>query len=398
MTLALEGKRWPWSLAGPRIESRGTFSGTVDARRRAGRWLVTGDAGLTDMVAIGDLIGSDTVHLDRAQVRWKIDLGDDTWTIEQLEVTSPVGSLSGQGSLPATPERSAWLDAKVDLAALARHLPATLRLRDGLRVDRGSAHLRAEVRANSQNRTQDWTVTGKISDLVARQGQKTVAVPEPATLQAMVRQGVDNLSLERLEIQTSFLTARGEGDVDHGIKVTGSIDLAAFRERFRDWIDLGPIAFAGNGQVEGRYQRHGEDFQAQATATFRKLRIEGMPLVGKVQRDLLALAGKAGGRARRPGAAAQLGDRLARCRKRLRPARAEGAAGRDQRRLDHERPGPDGCEPERRPPPHRGGVDGELGSANLVSRAPCAGMDPDLSRWYPARTRPRPSLGRLGPL
>ncbi len=142
LTLALEGTRWPWTLAGRGIESRGAFSGTFDAQRRAGRWLIAGDLGVTDLVAIGDLIGSDTVHLDKAAARWKIDLSDDTWIFEQLDVTSPIGSLKGHGSLPATAERFAWLDATVDLAALARHLPATLRLREDLRVERGSAHLR----------------------------------------------------------------------------------------------------------------------------------------------------------------------------------------------------------------------------------------------------------------
>jgi translocation and assembly module TamB len=301
LTLALEGERWPWTLAGPGIESRGALSGTLSAERRAGRWLTAGDAGLTNLVAVGQLIGSDTIQLDQATAQWKIEIGDDAWTIEQLEVTSPVGSLKGHGSLPATPERSAWLDATVDLAAVARQLPATLRLRDDLRVERGAAHLRAVVRANSPDRTQDWSVTGEVSGLVARLSQKTVAVPEPATLRAMVRQGANNLTLERLEVQTSFLTARGEGDVDHGITVTGSIDLALFRERFRDWIDLGAIELAGRGKFEGRYQRRGHDFQAQANAAFEELRIEGLPLVGKVERNLLTLDGNVDGRASASG-------------------------------------------------------------------------------------------------
>ncbi len=114
-----------------------------------------------------------------------------------------------------------------------------------------------------------------------------VTVPEPATLRAMVRQGTDNLKLDRLEFQTSFLTARGEGDVDRGITMTGSVDLAAFHERFRDWIDLGEIELSGRGKLDGRYQRHGEDYQAQATAAFEKLRIEGLPVLEKVERELL---------------------------------------------------------------------------------------------------------------
>ena len=122
LTLALEGKRWPWSLAGPGIESRGTFSGTVDGGRRLGLSGSTGDAGRSPS-SRSALDRPDTLHLDRARARWKIE-GDETWTSSCSMVTSPVGSLSGQGSLPPTPERSAWLDANLDLAALARQLPA----------------------------------------------------------------------------------------------------------------------------------------------------------------------------------------------------------------------------------------------------------------------------------
>jgi translocation and assembly module TamB len=301
LELALKGTRWPWTLAGLGLESRGAFSGTFDAQRRHGRWLIAGDLGVTDMVAIGDRLGSDTIHLDQARAQWKVKLGRDSWTIEQLEVTSPIGSLTGLGSLPATPDRPAQLDANIDLAALARQLPATLHLRDGLRLERGSAQLHALVHANSSDHTQDWTVTGEISDLVARQGPKMVTIPEPATLRAAVRQGADSLTLKRLEIQTSFLSARGEGDVDRGISVTGSVDLAMFRERFREWIDLGGIELSGRGQFEGRYQRQGQNFAAQAKSALEKLHVSGLPVVGKLDRDLLTVDGKADGRASASG-------------------------------------------------------------------------------------------------
>ena len=44
--------------------------------------------------------------------------------------------------------------------------------------------------------------------------------------------------------------------------MTATLDLAAFRERFRDWIDLGKVELAGQGKLDGRYRRQGEEYRA----------------------------------------------------------------------------------------------------------------------------------------
>ncbi|MFI5454421.1 MAG: hypothetical protein ACHRXM_03135 [Isosphaerales bacterium] len=297
LTLSLKGTRWPWTLANSVIESRGDFSGSLDAQRRSGRLLLTGDATVTDLVAIGDLLASDTIHLDTTRARWKVAGGDGGWTIDQLELTSPLGSLEGQGTIPSTPEQGAWFQGAVDLAVLSRQLPGTLRLRDDLRVERGSARLRAELHSGTKGLEEDWNVTGKVSDLVALQGKKRLTLPEPATLTAKLHRDGPAATLERLELRTPFLTATGHGDLDGGVALAATLDLAAFRERFRDWIDLGPIVFSGEGKLDARYRRHGQGFQAQASGTFRRLRIDGLSILEQIRRDELTFDGEVNGKA-----------------------------------------------------------------------------------------------------
>jgi len=297
LTLSLRGTRWPWTLANSVIQARGDFSGRLDARRRSGRLLLTGDATVTDLVAIGDLLASDTIHLDTSHARWNVEGGDGSWTIDQLELTSPVGSLEGQGSIPSTPQQGAWFQGAVDLAALSRQLPGTLRLRDDLRVERGSARLRAELHSGPKGLEEDWNVTGNVSDLVALQGQKRLTLPEPATLTAKLHRDGPATTLERLELRTPFLTAIGQGDLDSGVALAATLDLAAFRERFRDWIDLGPIMVSGQGTLDARYRRHGQDFQAQASGAFRQLRVDGLSFREQIQRDELTFNGEVNGKA-----------------------------------------------------------------------------------------------------
>ena len=148
---------------------------------------------------------------------------------------------------------------------MARQLPATLHLRDDLRVERGAARLRAESSLNADGHTEDWNVTGKVSDLAARLGQKLLTLAEPATLVA---------KLERDGQATKLRTARRSVELPDGDRpgrprsraspLTATLDLAAFRERFRDWIDLGTVELAGQGKLDGLYKRQGEAVPGRA--------------------------------------------------------------------------------------------------------------------------------------
>ena len=301
LTLAINGARWPWTLASALVQARGELTGKVDGERVTGRVRIAGDATVTNLVAMGDLLSTDTVHLDTVTAKLNVAGSDDSWTIDKLDVSSPVAHITGQGSIPPTSDKGAWLEASVDLPVVARQLRATLHLRDDLRVQRGAAQLRADARLNADGHTEDWNVTGKISDLAARLGSKALALPEPATLVAKLKRDKTMTTLERLDVQTSFMTASGQGDLDKGIAVAATLDLAAFRERFRDWIDLGQLELAGHGRLDGLYKRQGQDYQASLNASFRDLRIAGLPLVEKVARDQATIEGKLVGRSTAAG-------------------------------------------------------------------------------------------------
>jgi translocation and assembly module TamB len=162
-------------------------------------------------------------------------------------------------------------------------------------VERGAARLRADVRLNQDGRTDDWHLTGNVSDVVARLGQKRLTLPEPASLVAQLKRNQITTTLERVDLRSSFLTATGHGDIDRGIVLEATLDLAAFRDRFRDWIDLGKIELAGKGKVDGLYRRQGDRYQASANASFRELRLAGLPMVEKVARNELTIEGKIDG-------------------------------------------------------------------------------------------------------
>jgi translocation and assembly module TamB len=293
--LALKAMRWPWTLTSPLIEARGELSGAIDGRQKLGRISLEGDASVTGLAAVGSILGADTLHIEKALARWKAQRDGKAWTVTQLELTSPLGMVRAEGCVPPTPDRGAWLQGDVDLAALARQLPQTLHLRDDLRVERGSARLRADFASNAAGDVHICDVRGKVTELVAHLGEKTLTLPESANLTAKIRQTGATTTLDQFEIQTAFLTADGHGDLDRGIVVQAAIDLAVFRERFRDWIDLGGVVLAGKGKLNASYRRQGETFDAQATSELRDLRLDGLPATGRFKRELVTLNATAQG-------------------------------------------------------------------------------------------------------
>ena len=280
LTLAIKGARWPWTLANSLVQARGELTGKIDGERLTGRVRIAGDATITNLVAMGDLLSTDTVHLDTVTAQLNVAGSDDSWSIDKLDVDEPGGRTSpARARFRPRVTRGPGSRRASILPAVARQLRATLHLRDDLRVERGAARLRADARLNADGHTEDWNVSGKVSDLAARLGSKALTLPEPATLVAKLERDKTTTTLERLDVQTSFMTASGQGDLDKGIAVAATLDLAAFRERFRDWIDLGQLELAGHGRLDGLYKRQGQEYRASLNASFRDLRIAGLPLV-----------------------------------------------------------------------------------------------------------------------
>ena len=185
--LSLKAAQWPWTLTSPVIESSGELTGEVSGHRRLGKISLAGDAVVSELVAVGSLLAADTLHVETARARWKLDGDGKSWTVEQLEVSSPLGDVRAQGCVPPTPDRGAWFEGNLDLAALARQLPQVLHLRDDLRLERGSARLLADLQSDTKGEVHVCNITGKVTDLIAHQGQKTLKLPDPAALSAKIR-------------------------------------------------------------------------------------------------------------------------------------------------------------------------------------------------------------------
>jgi translocation and assembly module TamB len=285
LSLSLAGSAWPWGYSSDSLAARGAFSGTIDLLQKAERVGLTGDIQLLKLQAEGPALSGDRPQLDKLALQIEVVREGGVWSANGLRLDSALGTLSAMGTLPPTPAREAHLEGSLDLATLSRQIPHTLRLRDDLKFEKGSVQLRADAVGEREGRGLAIRAEAHLTDLAARHGEQLLTFNDPATLSARLHRDAANLSLEQLSVQTPFLKATGQGDLDQGIEVNATVDLEGAHRRLRDWMELGRLELAGQGEIAGRYQRIQDRFDARARMEFKGLKLGGLPVVDYLQRD-----------------------------------------------------------------------------------------------------------------
>ena len=244
--ITVDAKDYPaLALGGRGMTVRGRPSGKSESHYEDGVWRSSGSLSMAGVVFGGEGLRGDNPRLGRLDASWKVDGG----RAEALDVDA--GPL---GSLHVRPDGR--LAGRVDLAALATLLPKTLRLREGLAVERGEAVVEAIPDGPR------WTITGKIDDLAATVDGRAIAVRDPSTLTARI----DGPRLESLALKTPYLEINARGDLDAGMAAEGTVDLDGLGRRLAEFVDLRGRSPTGTARVSATYRRRGDRFEAHAAA------------------------------------------------------------------------------------------------------------------------------------
>ena len=271
----IEGTDWPFSVAQAGVTADFIFGGKVEVRSTAEALELAGRAILTEVALGGATLKGDHPRFDRITAAWDVDLGD-ALEIRQLSLDSTIAKV---GLAPEQPVGTSHWVGRVDLAALAAQLPNTLVLREGLILEQGVADLDAIVHDANAEGGRPLAITARIADLAARDGGRLVSLGEPLTLAARVvtRPGAAPM-VEGVRVDSSFLKAEGNGDLDGGVKLAGTVDLNALDRQLREWVDLGAVTLAGSGRFGGDYRqvKESSSFDARLAIEFSNLNLVGL--------------------------------------------------------------------------------------------------------------------------
>ena len=269
----LKCNRWPLAITTAGVSGNGKLDGAVHLDHKSGRWASSGEATLHDLDATGDVFSGDRVRLTRVISDWDAAVDEKTWSVNRFELKSHVGSVSGRRSPIANGGGSSLVQGRFDLAALAKLLPHTLRLRPGVVIEKGLADLHAEIveRAGAQ----EIDVRVELPGLVAREGDREIAIEDESTLIAHVVHSADGVQVDRVACRTGFCELTAAGDMENGISLKGILDLGVMRKKLGAMVDFGAITLAGRAEISGTYKKHHDIYQGGFKANVTDLSIGG---------------------------------------------------------------------------------------------------------------------------
>jgi translocation and assembly module TamB len=274
ISIAVRGNDWPLTFERAGLAATGRLHGAVDLRHVAGSWSAEGDATLREVVISGKRLRGDQLALNEVKAAWSVAESPGGLTVRKLAVTSPVGSIQSEGTIPPSADRPSRIEGTLDLAAIARQLPRALGLRKDLTLDSGSAVVRMDSRTAADRR--NWDVEAKVTGLKAHDGQRELSFDEPATVRAAIEERGNLIDVRSLSVTTSFLNVTGQGDLDRGLALTGELDLAGLQRKLEGIIDFGALQLAGRGRFTGAYQRTENRFNSSLEATLTNLKVAGL--------------------------------------------------------------------------------------------------------------------------
>jgi translocation and assembly module TamB len=275
---------WPLAIARAGIVGTATLDGDFHVSREKERWNTAGKATLHRLDATGPTLSGDRLRLTRVVSDWDLSTDKTSWIVKTLEIKTHIGSISGRRTPKADGGGSAILVGRFDLAALAKELPHTLRLRPGLVVDQGTSDIRAEILETRQ--TKDITLRATLPSLKAHDGERAIVLDDPSILTAHVVHSADGVKIDRAACTTGFCDLSASGDMDAGIRLKGDLDLGVMQEKLGAMIDFGTLKLAGRAAIAGLYRKHADVFHCEFQADVADLSIAGMTAETIAERQL----------------------------------------------------------------------------------------------------------------
>jgi hypothetical protein len=232
-----------------------------------------GDIQASDFTLTATPLGTDQVHFAQLHVPCKLSWQASQLDVEQLAVTCDAGDVQLIGQIPLPLNSAAsltdWLSqtytvqGQIDLAKLAKLLPATLHVRPGTQVTSGQVKLAIESTAADAGH--HWNAQFSADKLTATEGTHQLSLLQPITATAAILAGPGGLTIEKLDCQSSFLHVSGSG-TSNQFAFDATYDLKQLGAELGQFLALDDLQLAGDGRSQIHWQR-AADGSYQATTS-----------------------------------------------------------------------------------------------------------------------------------
>jgi hypothetical protein len=252
-----------------------------------------GGAGGFNVTIAGDLNGKnirftsaalsgDQLELPTAEISLDATLADRQLTARNCSITSDwfQSELNGVFHLAelaalshkSLPTSDASITARADLPRLARMLPNTLALREGVRIDAGSIEITARSAVEAGQR--HWALAAALQDLLGSSGAQPIRWTSPIELVVDAADSPAGPQLQKAIFRSTFGSANVDGAAG-GLEGTVQFNLAELANQVGQFKDLSAWKLAGTGAGQFSLRDTGENrFAASADLTLNQIDVQ----------------------------------------------------------------------------------------------------------------------------
>lgn len=264
------------------LEIAGNLDATFNCRWQGGedaapRYDVAGNLAAQQLVVTGSVLAGDRLELERLSLPYRVTIDGRRVHVQQAELTCDIGTVALSGGFDPGLDKTAQLlqpgysvEADIDLAQLAHHLPQTLHLLPDTQLHAG--RLQAAVRSTAHLEGIIWTGKLHTTELAGTRAGKPIHWREPIAIHfAAHRSPKQWLVVDRLDCASSFLRIDASGSSEQ-FTAKVEMDLQRLSEHLGQFVDLSTIDLQGQGTAQVTVHRTDEvDFSVQANARLRQL-------------------------------------------------------------------------------------------------------------------------------
>ena len=232
---------------------------------------VKGSILASDLGVDAAVLGEDSLILEAFQFDGEGRVLQKAFVLKNVSINSDIGTLFAKPERVDAEQKLYVLESKIDLAKVASMLPNTLGLREEMLVEQGMASIDGAITTGADARVEGVI---RIEHLAGQAGEQELRLKEPVSLQADVALNKGAFAVEKLSLESSFLSADGKGDLDD-FALGGQLNLAGAFEELGQFLDLKGFEAAGDVNLRLGITANdgGEGYTTEGALNFSQVKV-----------------------------------------------------------------------------------------------------------------------------
>ena len=278
-TVFLKSSKWKLDRLSPllcRLSPKAELEGELNADTSIAvatvdsglEWDWGGSVGIEKLVLAGfAAMDRDRLTLDQVQLTGRTAATQGRLAMHDVKIQTDVGELTATGDVPLgqvstkspselvqslLSDEDYHVQGRLDLTRLARLLPQTLHLRDGIEITGGDVNLQLAGAVSEGVRR--WSGTVGVTGLSASNRGQPIPWNSPLNARFAAHRDQNAIVVDSLKCQSDFLTVTASGTLEDA-KFVADGNLTTLLNQLERFVDLGITQMAGVVKVAGELKR-----------------------------------------------------------------------------------------------------------------------------------------------